>query len=130
MVFHWSVSDCKIPQVSRTLLNILADLNNAVIWMVWACPLISNSSSPFSKPLEIFPSAPITIDITATIAFHRSLLFCFFCFFFQFSCKILELVFLFVLFNFPSAETAKFTVRQVLFFFLLGYYKVWYFGRG
>ena len=34
MVFHKSLSDSKSPQVSRTLLSILADLNNAVIWIV------------------------------------------------------------------------------------------------
>ena len=32
MVFHWSLSDCKYPQVSRTLLSILVDFSNAVIW--------------------------------------------------------------------------------------------------
>ena len=40
MVFHWSVSDSKSPQVSRTLLSIRADLNNAVVWMVSTHPLI------------------------------------------------------------------------------------------
>ena len=35
----------KYPQVSRTLLSILADLKNAVVWMVSTCPLISKSSS-------------------------------------------------------------------------------------
>ena len=30
MVFHWSLSDSKSPQVSRTLLSILVYLNNAV----------------------------------------------------------------------------------------------------
>ena len=34
MVFHWSLSDKKSPQVSRTLLSILSDLKNAVVWMV------------------------------------------------------------------------------------------------
>ena len=34
MVFHWSLSDSKSPQVFRTLLCILADLNNAVVWPV------------------------------------------------------------------------------------------------
>ena len=34
MVFHWSLSDSKFPQVSRTLLSILADLNNAVVWVL------------------------------------------------------------------------------------------------
>ena len=44
MVFHWSLSDSKSPQVSRTLLSILAVLNNAVVWMVSTRPLISKSS--------------------------------------------------------------------------------------
>ena len=44
MVFHWNFSDSKY-QVSRTLLNILADLNNAVVWMVSTRPVISKSSS-------------------------------------------------------------------------------------
>ena len=30
MVFHWGLSDFKSLQVFRTLLSILADLNNAV----------------------------------------------------------------------------------------------------
>ena len=29
MVFHWSLSDTKSPQVSKTILSILADLTNA-----------------------------------------------------------------------------------------------------
>ena len=34
MVFHWSLNDNTSPQVSSTLLSILADLNSAVVWMV------------------------------------------------------------------------------------------------
>ena len=34
VVFHWSLSDSKSPQVSRTLLSIRSDLNNAEIWIV------------------------------------------------------------------------------------------------
>ena len=30
-VFHWSLSNTKSPQISRTFLSILTDLNNAVI---------------------------------------------------------------------------------------------------
>ena len=33
-VLHWSLSDGKSPQFSRTLLGILADLNNVVVLMV------------------------------------------------------------------------------------------------
>ena len=45
-------------QVSVTLLNILADRNNVMVWMVSICFPISNSSSPFFKPLGTVPSAP------------------------------------------------------------------------
>ena len=69
MVFHWSLSDGK-SQVSRTLLSILADLNNAVVWMVSTHSLISKSSSPCTNPLVTVPSAPITIGITLTFIFH------------------------------------------------------------
>ena len=51
MVFHWSLSDSKSPQVSRTLLSILAVLNNVVVWMVSSRPATSKSSCLFSDPL-------------------------------------------------------------------------------
>ena len=73
MVFHWSLRDSNSPQVSWTLLSIQANLNNAVVWMVSACPLISKSSSPFTNPLGIVPSALITISITVTLMFHSFL---------------------------------------------------------
>ena len=66
MVFHWCLSDSKSPQVSRTLLSILADHNNVVVWMVSTRPLISKSSSHLTNPLLIVPRAPITIGITVT----------------------------------------------------------------
>ena len=47
IVSFGSLSDSKSPQVYRTLLNILPDLNNIVVWMVSSCPLISKSSRPF-----------------------------------------------------------------------------------
>ena len=43
MVFHWSLSDRKSPQVSRTLLSILAIFNNVVVWMVSTGPPTSMS---------------------------------------------------------------------------------------
>ena len=67
MVFYWSLSDRKSPSVSRTLLSILADLNDAV---VSSRPLISKTSSPFTNPLVIVPRAPIKIRITVTFIFH------------------------------------------------------------
>ena len=68
MVSHGSLSDSKCPQVSRTLLSILADLCYAVVWMVSTRPLITKSSSPWISPLV--SRAPITIGITVTFMFH------------------------------------------------------------
>ena len=65
-----SSSDSKSPQVSRTLLSVLADLKNTVIKIVSAHPPISYSSSPFPKAFWIVPSAPITTGITVTFVFH------------------------------------------------------------
>ena len=70
MVFHWSLSDSKSPQVSRTLLSILAGFNNAVVWMVSTRPPISESSRPFNNPLITVPKAPITIGTIVTLMFH------------------------------------------------------------
>ena len=70
-VFHWCLSNSKSSQFSRTLLRILADFNNVVVWMVSIVPLISDSSNLFTysfgdgckciviiiTPLEFFPSA-------------------------------------------------------------------------
>ena len=46
MVFPWSFNACKPPQVSRTHLSILADLNYAAVWMVSTRLVISASSNP------------------------------------------------------------------------------------
>ena len=69
MIFHWSLSDSKSPQVSRIFLSILAVLNNVVVWMVSTSPLTSKSSSPFSNPFVTIPNAPITIGIIVTCMF-------------------------------------------------------------
>ena len=50
-VSHWSLNDIRFPLVSRTLLSILANLNNAVVWMVSTRPLLSKSYSPCTNPL-------------------------------------------------------------------------------
>ena len=70
MVFRWSLSDNKSPQFSRTLLSILAVLNNAVVWMVSTRPPTSKSSSPFNNSLVTLPNAPIAIGIIVTFMFH------------------------------------------------------------
>ena len=71
MVSHWILSDSKSPQVSRTILSILADLNNAVVWMVSTRPLISKSSNSYTSLLVTVPRAPITLGITVTFMFHN-----------------------------------------------------------
>ena len=112
--FQWSLSDSKSPKVSRTLLSILAVLNNAVIWMVSTRPPTSKSSSPFNNPLATVPKAPITVGIIVTFMFHsflfNSLARSTYLFFFSHS-------FTFILW---SAGTAKSTILQVLFFFFCG----------
>ena len=47
--FTGGLSDNKSHQLSRTLLSIKADLNNAVVWIVSTRPLISKSSCPFTN---------------------------------------------------------------------------------
>ena len=102
MVFHWSLSDSKSPQVSRILLSIWAVLNNEVVWMVSTRPTTSKSASPFSNPLVTVPNAPITIGIIVTCMFNS---------FFQFPSKvevhILFFNFFFFCFILWSAGTAK-----------------------
>ena len=93
MVFHWSLSDSKSPQVSMTLLSILAVLNNVVVWMVSTQPPTSKSSSPFSNPFVTVPNEPITIGIIVTCIFHS---------FFHFPSKVEVLILLFTFFQFYS----------------------------
>ena len=94
MVFHWSMSDSKSPQVSRTLLSILAVLSNAVIGIVSTRPPTSKSSTPFNNPLVTVLKAPIKIGTIVTFIFHS---------FSQFSCKVEVLILLFAFFQFYSA---------------------------
>ena len=70
IVFLWNLRDSKSPQISWTLLNILAVLNNVVIWMVSTRPPTSKSSSLFSNPLVTVPNAPIIIGLIVTFRFH------------------------------------------------------------
>ena len=98
MVFHWSLSESKSPQVSRILLSIRAVLNDAVVWMVSTRPPTSKSASLFCNSLVTVPNAPITIGLIVTCLFHS---------FFNSLHS-----FIFILW---SAGTAKSTILQVLF---------------
>ena len=70
MASPWSLSESKFPPVSKTLLSIQTDLNNAVVWRISSSPFISKSYSPSINPLLTAPSAPIAIDIIVTFMFH------------------------------------------------------------
>ena len=119
MVFRRRLSDSMSPQVSRTLLSILADLNNAVVWMVSTPPLISKSSSLCTNFLVTVSSAPITIGITITCMFHS--------FFSSLArSRYLSLFSLSFCFTMWSAGTAKSTIRQALcFFFFFFFFFYW-----
>ena len=112
MVFHWSLSVSKSPQVSRTVLSILTDLNNAVVWIVSVRPPISKSSRPFNNPLVIVPNAPITIGTIVTFMFHS---------FFNSLARSKFLSFFSLSFRFIlwSAGTAKSTILQIFFLLLI-----------
>ena len=69
MVSHWILSDSKSFDVSKTLLSILVDLNNAVVWVVSARPLISKPSSPFTYSLVTVPIIIIMIIIIILLLF-------------------------------------------------------------
>ena len=112
MVFHWSLSDGKSLQVSRTCLRILAVLINAVIWIVFSRPPTFKSSRPFKNPLVIVPKAPISIGTLVTFmfrSFFHSLARSRYLFFFSNS-------FRFILW---CTGMAKSTILQILSIFLL-----------
>ena len=102
------------PQVSRTLLSILAVFNNAVVWMVFTRPPTSKSSRPNNNPLVTVPKAPITIGIIVTFMFHS---------FFNSLARSRYLS----LSGQPGQQSRQFC--RFSFFFFVDYYKVWSFGR-
>ena len=85
VVFHWSLSDNKSTQVSRTILSILSNLDNAIVWVVLSqSSLITLIFNSLLRSLARFKNFS----------------------FFSFS----------LIFFLWSAETAKPTIRHVLFF--------------
>ena len=119
MVFHGRLSVSKSPQVSRTLLSILAVFNNAVVLMVSTRPPTTKSSRPLNNPLVTVPKAPITIGIIVTFMFHS---------FFQFSCKVEVLISLFTFFQFYSVVCRDSKVDNFADFFFF-FFEVWSSGR-
>ena len=113
MVFPWSFIDSKSPQVSRTLLSIVALLNNAVVLMVSTRPPTSKSSLSFNNSLLTVPKASISIGIIVTCMFHI---------FFQFPKKVEVLILLFTFFQFYSvisrdSKVDNFAISLSFFFF-------------
>ena len=88
------LSYSKSPQVSRTLLRILAVLSNAIVWIVSTRPPTSKSFMPFNNPLVIMHSFFNSLARLRYLSFF-------------------SLSFRFILW---SAETAKSTILQILFF--------------
>ena len=117
MIFHWSLSDSKSPQVFRIFLSLLADLSNTIVWTVSARPIITRSSIQCANLLVTIPRVPITIDIVVTFMFHL---------FFKFLRKVEVLIPLIALFQFYSLisrERKVHTPASPLFFRV--YYEVW-----
>ena len=111
MVSPWSLSGSKSPQVSRTLLSIQADLNNAVVWTVSTRPVIPKSCCLYTNTLMTVTRAPIKNVIIVTFMFHRffnslatSRYFSLFSYFFNFTLWF--------------AGTPKFTSLHVASFFI------------
>ena len=105
VVFHWSLNDSKSSQVSRTFLN-------AVVGMVLILPLISSSSSPFSRLLGIVSSAHTAIGITLTFMFYS--------FFSSLTRSRYLVIFTFsLMFTLWSAGMAKSTIWQIIFLSLV-----------
>ena len=69
-VFHWGLRDSKSLLVTRTLLSLLVDFKNSVIWTGSILPPFFFHSSLFSKPLRTISSPLTSIGITITLTFH------------------------------------------------------------
>ena len=93
--------------MSRTLLSILADLNDAVIWMVSIPPLISNRSVSIFKTLGTIPSTLTTIIIPSSACSKV----------FFFSSKFLVLVYLFALLSAGITKSTRSKVPYLFFSF-------------
>ena len=112
MFFHWSLSDSKFPQISRTLLSIRTDLNCAMVYMVLILPLISSSLSLLSRSVRSLPKLSTIIDIPVTFMFYNS----------QARSKNLSIFSFTFTFTLFSTGTAK----SITSFFVVNQYNVWF----
>ena len=106
MVFHWNLRDSKSYQISRTLLSILAVVNNYVVWMVSTRPPTSKSSIPFNNSLVTVPKAPMTIGIIVTFMFHSVFFFNYlaryYYYYYSYSYSVILSIYLFMLYLLQS----------------------------
>ena len=117
MVFHWRLSDSKSPQVSRTLLSILAVFNSVIVWLVSTRLLTSKSSRHFNNPLLTVPKVLIIIGIIVTFMFHS--------FFNSLArSRYLSLFSHFLSFTLCRDSTVD-NIADFLGVFFVDYYKVW-----
>ena len=119
MVSHWNLSGSKSSQVSRTLLSILADLNNAVVWMVSLVLLFPQSLyQSFGDCTKCTNYNWYHRHFHVPLFFFNSLWWSKYLSFFLFS-------FNFTLWGQPGQQSSQFGK----FSFLVHYYKVWSSGR-
>ena len=121
--FDGSLRDGKSLQGSKTFLSILTDLNNTVVWTDSNPSPIPNSSSPLSKHLETVPSVPNTSGITVNLIFHNFLSS-------LARSKYLSLFSFSLIFTMSSVGMAKFTIRQVFYFYKFSLGQVILLGLG
>ena len=107
MVFYWSLSESKSPQISRTPLSI-----QVVVSMVSVLPLISSLPNLFSRYLGTVPKVSCTTGFTLTFMFHN--------FFSSLPrSRYLQGFFFYFLFTLWSTGMEKSIRWQVLFFLLV-----------
>ena len=76
MVFHGSLSDCKSYHAYRTLLSILADLNNAAVWIVSASlqfPTLPGPAEKISGPFQARKLQMVAPSASSSIVFFSYL---------------------------------------------------------
>ena len=103
IVIWWSFIDRKSPSVSKTLLRILADLKNAVVWMVSILLLIFSFSSPPSNYNWYHPQLHVQQFISDL-------------------CKGPSICFFLLSFIFIPWSTKTTTLLESKFFFLVSYH--------
>ena len=103
VISWWTFTDSKSPQVSRTFLSILANLNNAVVWLVSVLPL----------PFQVHQLQLVSLSLSCSIAFSvlwqgpsifLSFSFFFFFFFPPLCCPLEQ----------QNPTDDKFSLRQIL----------------